>query len=43
MAAKVDRRRRATTHKSAYRLKFAMCAKHCHGDTACMAKCLKKK
>jgi len=33
-----QRRKTAVGH----RLKFALCAKLCKGDTACMSRCLKK-
>jgi len=35
------KRRRAAAYKSAYRVKFALCAKLCRGDSQCMSRCLK--
>jgi len=38
---KEKRQKRNTTQKSAHRAKFALCAKLCRGDSACMSRCLK--
>jgi len=43
MNAKAERQKRAAAYKSAYRAKFALCAKLCKGNSQCMSKCLKGK
>jgi len=41
IAKKEKRRRRETTTRVPHRAKFALCAKLCRGDSACMSRCLK--
>jgi len=41
VAKKEKRRKREPVYKSAHRAKFALCAKLCRGDSACMSRCLK--